>query len=119
MRFLREIDEKTTTVSDELLAIPEIAQAVELAEESAYSPGELELYDTYWDSVRREKTLMIDKYDEGKIAGEAIGEARGEANKGLNVAKKLIKLGVAMDIIIDATGLSREDIQGIKDSADN
>ncbi len=36
-----EIDEKTITVSKELLAVPEIAQAIKLAEQSAYSPGEL------------------------------------------------------------------------------
>ena len=40
LRFLREIDENTTTVSQELLDVPEIAQAVELAEESAYTPAE-------------------------------------------------------------------------------
>lgn len=35
LRFLREIDEKTTTVSKELLDVPEIAEAIEL-EISAY-----------------------------------------------------------------------------------
>lgn len=49
LRFLREIDEKTTIVSKDRLAIPEIAQAIELAEESAYTPGELNLYESYWD----------------------------------------------------------------------
>ena len=67
LRFLREVDEKTTTVSNDLLAIPEIAQAVELAEESAYTPGELNLYESYWDQVSREKTLIMDKYAEGLI----------------------------------------------------
>lgn len=73
MRFLREIDEKTTTVSQELLDIPEIAQALELAEESAYTPGELNLYESYWDQVSREKTLIMDKYAEGLAEGKAEG----------------------------------------------
>jgi hypothetical protein len=51
LRFLREIDEKTKTVSEELLEVPEIAKAVELAEESAYTPGELAYYESYWDQV--------------------------------------------------------------------
>ena len=51
--------------------------------------------------------------------GEAIGEARGEAKKGLDVAKKLLKLGVDIDIIVDSTGLTREAIQSIKISADD
>ena len=38
------------------LDVPEIAEAVGLAEESAYTPGELEVYQSYWDQVRREKT---------------------------------------------------------------
>jgi len=54
------IDEKTTSVSKDLLAIPEIAQAVALSEESAYTPGELTLYESYWDQISREKTLIMD-----------------------------------------------------------
>ena len=49
LRFLREIDEKTKTVSKDLLDVPEIAQALTLAEESAYSKEELDFYDSYWD----------------------------------------------------------------------
>lgn len=44
LRFLREINEKTETISEDLLAIPEIAKAVKLAERSAYTPAELESY---------------------------------------------------------------------------
>jgi hypothetical protein len=58
LRFLCEIDEKTTVVSQELLDIPEIAQAVGLTEESAYTARELSLYESYWDQVSREKTLI-------------------------------------------------------------
>jgi predicted transposase/invertase (TIGR01784 family) len=43
--------------------------------------------------------------------------AEGEANKGLDVAKKLLKLGIDIDIIMDVTGLTREAIQSIKTSA--
>src|SRR3989338_8581186 len=71
LRFLREIDEKTTTVSKDLLAIPEIAEAVALAEESAYTPGELNSYESYWDQISREKTLIMGKYAEGKAEGKA------------------------------------------------
>lgn len=74
-----KIDEKTTTVSNDLLEVPEIAQAVELAEESAYTPGELTLYESYWDQVSREKTLIMNKYAEGKAEGRAEGKAEGKA----------------------------------------
>ncbi len=78
LRFLREINEKTKTVSKELLDVPEIAEAIELAEESAYTPGELGYYESYWDNVRREKTIMIDKYTEGLAEGEAKGRIEGK-----------------------------------------
>lgn len=38
LRFLREIDETTKAVSQELLDIPEIAEAIRLTEEAAYTP---------------------------------------------------------------------------------
>lgn len=62
-------DEHTKTVAPELLDIPEISQAVCLAEEAAYSQGELNAYETYWDSVRSEKTLSFDNYNQGLAAG--------------------------------------------------
>ena len=79
LRFLREINEKTIVVAQELLDVPEIAQAIELAEEAAYTPGELEVYEQYWDSVRREKTLAFEKYNEGKAQGRAEGKVEGKA----------------------------------------
>ena len=112
LRFLREIDEKTTTVSKDLLAIPEIAQAVELAEESAYTPGELTLYESYWDQVSREKTLIMDKYAEGK----AEGKAEGEELATYRIAKNQLHRGVALELVMEDTGLSREKIEEIKAS---
>jgi predicted transposase/invertase (TIGR01784 family) len=76
LRFLREINEKTDTVDPELLDIPEISEALELAEQAAYSIGELQAYDDYWDQVSREKTLLSAKYREGKAEGIAEGEVK-------------------------------------------
>ena len=106
LRFLREIDEKTTTVSQELLDIPEIAQAVELAEESAYTPGELTLYESYWDQVSREKTLIMDKYAEGLAEGEAKGIEK--------IAFNMLKANKPLDEISLFTGLSEDAIAKLK-----
>ncbi len=117
LRFLREIDEKTRTVSQELLAVPEIAEAVSLSEESAYTPRELEVYDSYWDSVRREKTLILDSYTEGKAVGKAEGEALGEAklkNERRDIARTLLKQNVGIDIVMLSTGLTREEIEDLQ-----
>ena len=108
LRFLREIDEKTTTVSKDLLAIPEIAEAVALAEESAYTPGELNSYESYWDQISREKTLIMDKYAEGKAEGEQIGIEK--------IATNLLKANKPFDEIALFTGLSQNDIAKLKNN---
>ena len=106
LRFLREIDEKTKLVSEELLEVPEIAQAIQLTEEAAYTPGELAVYEGYWDQIRREKTLMIDKYTEGKAEGRAEGKAE--------IAIKMLKANKPIDEIILFTGLSKQNIAKLK-----
>ena len=115
LRFLREIDEKTTSVSNDLLAIPEIAQALALAEESAYTPGELTLYESYWDQVSREKTLIMDKYAEGK----AEGKTEGEELATLRIAKNMLTQGVSVDIVVLSTGLSIDELKTIETKINN
>ena len=106
LRFLREIDEKTTIVSTDLLAIPEIAQAVALAEESAYTPRELNLYESYWDQVSREKTLIMSKYAEGKAEGKDMRSAE--------IAINMLKANKPLDEIMLFTGLTQEYIAKLK-----
>ena len=126
LRFLREIDETTTTISQELLDVPEIAQAIELVEESAYTPAELSVYQSYWDQVSREKTLMHDKYTEGmaegrvegRAEGETIGEAKGRIEEKRGMAKKLLRRGVSIDIVVEDTELTREEVEAIKADLD-
>ena len=110
LRFLREIDEKTTTVSKDLLEVPEIAQALEFAEESAYTPGELNLYESYWDQVSREKTLIMDKFAEGLAEGEAKGIVQGIEKIAINMLKDNEPLAK----ISKFTGLSQVDIVQLK-----
>lgn len=102
LRFLREIDEHTQTVSPELLAVPEIAEAVELAEEAAYSPAELAFYESYWDGVRREKTLLVDKYAEGLAQGRAEGIEQ--------IALNMLKANKPVEEIVLLTGLSAQEL---------
>ena len=82
LRFLREINEKTGEVSPELLNVPEIAEAIALAREAAYTPGELEIYQSYWDQVSRDKTLLNAAYREGRVEGRV--EERVEIVKNMH-----------------------------------
>lgn len=90
LRFLREINEKTRVVDQELLNVPEISEAVNLAEEANYSPGQLQVYEDYWDEVSRYKGLINSisrRYDEGMAKGKAEGIRKGEAEMLLQIIR--------------------------------
>jgi len=125
LRFLREINEKTKMAPDDLLAVPEIAKAVELAQEAAYTPAELNMYESYWDQVSREKTMFSSKYAEGEAVGEARGRAEGRAEgeaagqAQLNqerriIVKKLLKQGMSIENIMTIVSFSRQEIEEIQ-----
>jgi predicted transposase/invertase (TIGR01784 family) len=113
LRFLREINEKTVNVSQDLLAIPEISEAVELTEQAAYSPGELLAYEAYWDGVSTEKTMWSGRFREGEKKGREEGEKKGREQGIAEVAKKMIKQGVDISVIKSVTGLSKEEIENL------
>ena len=117
LRFLREVNEKTKDVSPDLLAIPEIKEAVALVQETAFTKSELQAYESYWDAVSVEKTLTAASYREGLAEGLAEGEARAEArgearllNEKKCIAKKLLVQGLSKDAIAHITGLTPNDI---------
>lgn len=116
LRFLREIDEKTIQVAQELLDVPEICEAIVLAEEAAYTPGELNAYESYWDAVRTEKTRLIDKYEKGKAEGKAEGKVEGRQEAAVEIAKQLLKLGISIPVIATSTQLTPEQLEEIKRS---
>ena len=65
----------------------------------------------YEQEVKRERELDAIAIREQQLAeGAAKGKAEGKAE----VANKLINLGVAIEIIIAATGLTRKEIEEIK-----
>lgn len=106
LRFLREIDEKTTNVSSDLLDVPEICEAIELAEQAAYTHAELNAYDTYWDSVRTERTLLHGRYEEGK----AEGIAEGKLEQAHVTVFRSHQAGVPIPTISMITDISEEEI---------
>ena len=120
LRFMNEINRATLTAPEELIAIPEIKEALHLAEESAYSEGELEAYERYLDSVRTEKTLMTGRYREGLAEGFAEGEqkgrAEGKAEERMTVAKKMLSAGADIAFIMQCTGLSEAEIKHLSRS---
>ena len=114
LRFLREIDENTQSVSQDLLDVPEIAEAIQLTKESAYSPSELSLYESYWDQVSRDKSLMNEQYDKGCAQGKIEGKIEGKIDGKIEVAQNLMKLNLPLETIMNATGLTLEELRNIQ-----
>jgi predicted transposase/invertase (TIGR01784 family) len=122
MRFLRETD-ALDTIPEEFKDSPEVIKAMELAQESAYTKAELEVYDEYLDAIRVQQTIINDAY--AKIA-EAKEEAREETReeerkknleKNLqekkNMARKMLAKGLSIEDIEEFTDLPIEIIQSL------
>ena len=112
LRFMREINTDTKKASPELLAVPEIKEALELAEEAAYSDGELEAYNRYWLQVSTEKSLISGYFDKGVVQGIVQGVVQGK----IEVAKQMLDHGMSIDSIAEITRLPISTILNITQS---
>lgn len=126
LRYLTEIDGYMETVPQELLDNPEISKAMEVVEESAFSPEQLLGYDKFWDIIRTETTLynsgvrqgqakgleqgLEEGMKKGRAEGLEKGHAEGRAEGLKDTARNLKSMGLGIADIQKATGLSEEDI---------
>ena len=78
LRFLTEIDEKTQEVPAELLASPEVCEALEIVERAAFTDSEMRSYDKFWDSISVARTLANDHKRKMKKADELIKKAEAD-----------------------------------------
>ena len=78
LRFLTEINANTQEIPSDLFRDPEIGKAVEELKISGFTDAELRAYDKFWDTVRVEKTLQYDSYQQGMEKGMEKGMAKGE-----------------------------------------
>ena len=103
LRFLTEINSNTDQVPEELTENPEINKALEELKITAFSEEELRAYDKFWDSVRVEKTLLHDNYE------------KGQNDEKITIAKNLLNMGLPIMQIMQATGLTQEQIEKLKE----
>ena len=111
LRFLTEIDANTQEVPSDLLNDPAISKALEEVKVSAFSEDELRAYDKFWDSVRVEKTLQHDSYQEGRAEGMAEGRAAGANDEKVATAKRMLSAGFSPEQVAVATSLSAGDVE--------
>ena len=107
LRYLTEIDERTSKVPEELLESPEIKKAVTVLEESAFTPEQLLGYEKFWDIISVEKTLVSSAEKKGRKEG--IEEGRKEEKR--QIVSNAKRQGLATDVIANLTGLSVEEIE--------
>ena len=88
----------------------EYLPTTEELEISGFTDAELWAYDKFWDSVRVEKTLQYDSYQQGMEKGME----KGMNQRSLEIARNLLSLGLPVTQITQATGLTEEEIRQMK-----
>jgi predicted transposase/invertase (TIGR01784 family) len=121
LRFLREVEDRTRKVSEDLLANKDIRKALDICEESSFTDEELGLYEYYWDAISTEKAALSTSHEEGKAEGKAIGLAEGKAEgEAIGLAKgktetaiRCAGKGMSAAEIAELTALSVDEIYAI------
>ena len=101
---------------DELIQQQQYLPTTEDLEISGFTDAELRAYDKFWDSVSVERTLLDDRYQKGIEKGKEEGRAEGMSQRSLEIARNLLSLGLPVDQITQATGLTKEEIELLKES---
>ncbi len=110
LRFLTEIDESTQSVDEALTENPEISEALEIVQRSAYSDGDLYKYNDYRLEIMTQRNVMIRERSEGFTEGEKKGRAEGRAEALLATARSMKADGLPVDVITKYTGIAVDEI---------
>jgi predicted transposase/invertase (TIGR01784 family) len=120
LRFLKEMEDETRHIDQELLANDIIRQAAEICEEGGFTEAELYAYDKYWDNVRVEHALIRSSRAEGLTKGlaegKAIGKEEGKQEAKIEMIESCFKAGYPLEDIAKITGLTPEEVNAILDA---
>ena len=78
---------------------------------SGFTDVELRAYDKFWDSVRVEKTLQYESYQQGMEKGMAKGEEVGKSQRSIEIAKNMLAKGMDAAMVMEITGLTESQMQ--------
>ena len=101
LRFLTEVNERTTEIPQELLENEFTREAVQYMETAAYSKAQLETYDKWKIDIMTERGIVSD------------AEKKGEAKRNIEIVTKMIQKGMSIEDITDITGLTKQQIEQI------
>ena len=108
LRFMTEIDESTLKVPPELASNAEVSEAVTQLRESAFTPDELYAYDSFWDAVSCETTLIEGAKEDGKEKGLAEGKELGRAEGKEEGLAEGIQIGIEQGRMEERQAIARE-----------
>ena len=79
------------------------------------SKDELLAYDDFWDKLGAERLLIVDSnrrsMEEGRAEGRKEGLVEGLAKGRAEVARNLLNMGMSVEDISKATGISKDEIE--------
>ena len=95
-----------------------LIKALNVLEVMNFNEAEREEYENHlkWLQIQTNtlKKARDDALAEGQAIGEARGEAKGEKQAAYKIAKKMLECGIEIHTVIEATGLTIEEIESIK-----
>lgn len=92
---------------------PGLEEARERLKLDSMTKDELAAYYRHLDNIVILRDNIYTEREEGRAEGRAEGREEGVREANLNNARNLKKLGVAIDVISQATGLSKEEIEAL------
>ncbi len=116
LKYLAMIENKKYPIPEEMMQVPEIAEAIQLLEESSYTVEELEKYDKYWDIVRTQASMLHDAEIKGMEIGKEIGKEIGVEDATVNVIVRCYNQGLNLTMIEAISGRSQEEILSVIES---
>ena len=91
-------------------SVPGLGEARERMRIDNLSDEEQRAYNRHWENVRYQRSMLLERYEEGFEKGFAEGKRKRVA---LDVAEKMKQAGIPLGQIVRMTGLAIEDVEGL------
>ncbi|MFK7799368.1 MAG: Rpn family recombination-promoting nuclease/putative transposase [Aureispira sp.] len=105
-RHLANLQDRPTALQERVFK-----QLFEAAEIAKFSPVEKELYEESLKHYRDLKNVVDSSKEEGRAEGKEEGIKQGREKEKIQIALNLKKQGIGIEVIVAATGLSKEEIE--------
>ena len=119
MYFFKNAEETTTADLEKIIGKDLVFKEAYIAlDRFSWDEEELRTYDQ-WEKYEGSYIASMDqKYDEGLALGEAkglaLGEAKGLAKGIIEMAEKMLKIGISLENVVEASGLTVQEVKNLQ-----